>query len=380
MIAKGYANPEVGAAYDRARALCQQTGNRRQAFSVLRGLVTFYYMRASHQTARELGEQCLEIAQEMQDRNRLMRAHLALSLPLFYMGEGPFVRHHLEQCLTFSDPSLSNLGSGLAVQDTRVTCLCLLSHTLLVLGYADQAWKRLEEAETVAQELSHPFSLTEVMNYKTIYHLSRDEAQTVRKYAEMTMTLATTHSFPHHLTNAMMFRGWALAIEGQADDGITEIRQGLSKWRKMGGEVARTGFLTFLAEAYGAGGYLEKGLAKLAEALELVDQNGEYFWEGEIYRVQGELLRKQSSESEEKAEECFRQALNVTRQRHLKTFELRAAASLARLWQSQDKRRDAYELLEPVYSWFTEGFDTADLKDARLLLDELSADSSALTT
>jgi predicted ATPase len=185
------------------------------------------------------------------------------------------------------------------------------------------------------------------------------------------MALASEKGFPQFVALGMIMRGWALAVQGQGEEGITQLHQGLAAFRAAGAEISRSRDLGLLAEAYGEVGQTEEGLTVLAEALAMVDKTRERYWEAELYRLKGALLLRRGSPAEE-VEACFRQALTVTQHQQAKSLELRAAVSLARLWQSQGKRAEAYELLAPIYGWFTEGFDTADLQDAGALLDALS--------
>ena len=170
-------------------------------------------------------------------------------------------------------------------------------------------------------------------------------------------------------------RGWALAQQGQAKEGITQIEQSLIAYRATGAEITRPYYLALLAEAHGVMGQPAAGLTALAEALTLTDRTSERWYEAEIYRLKGELLLQQSSDNSTEAESCFFHALDIARNQQAKSFELRASTSLARLWHQQGKRQEAHDLLAPVYNWFTEGFDTADLIDAQALLDELSEGS-----
>ena len=178
--------------------------------------------------------------------------------------------------------------------------------------------------------------------------------------------------FPQWMAFDSILCGWALAHQGQAQEGIAQINQGMKDYRATGAELARPYYLVLLAEAHGAMGQPEGGLTALTEALTLVDTTGERWYEPELYRLKGELLLQQNSAKQADAESCFQHALDLARNQQAKSFELRAAMSLARLWQQQDKRQEAYDLLAPVYNWFTEGFDTADLQDAKALLDALS--------
>ena len=186
------------------------------------------------------------------------------------------------------------------------------------------------------------------------------------------MHLAMEQGFLLTTARGAVLRGWALVQQGQAQAGIEQIQQGLRAYRATGAEQARSYWLALLAEAHNVIGQPEAGLTVLAEALILVDSSGERFYEAELHRLKGELLLQQNSDNQAEAESCFQQAIAIAQNQQAKSWELRAATSLARLWQQQGKRQEAYDLLAPVYNWFTEGFDTADLKDAKMLLDELA--------
>ena len=190
--------------------------------------------------------------------------------------------------------------------------------------------------------------------------------------AEAAIILATEQGFPFWRAFGLMLHGWALAQQGQAQEGLELIRHGLTAWRATGAEQLRSYFLGLLAEAYGAIGSPAVGLMALTEALTLVDNTGERWYEPEIHRLKGDLLLQQSADHHAEAQACFQQALDLARSLQAKSWELRAATSLARLWQQQGKCAEAYQLLAPVYGWFTEGFDTADLREATALLKELA--------
>ena len=185
------------------------------------------------------------------------------------------------------------------------------------------------------------------------------------------MALASEKGFPQFVALGMIMRGWALAVQGQGEEGIAQLHQGLAAFRAAGAEISRSRDLALLAEAYGKVGQTEVGLTVLAEALAVVDKTGERYWEAELHRLKGELLLVLSTDNTTEAEACFHQALDIARRQEAKSLELRVATSLSRLWQ-QGKRAEACALLAPIYGWFTEGFDTADLREAKGLLDALS--------
>jgi predicted ATPase len=240
------------------------------------------------------------------------------------------------------------------------------------LGYPDQALQRSQEALTLARELSHPMTLVVARCFAGLLHQYRREGPLVLEQAEAAVVLAHEQEFAFRLAEATVLRGWALVEQGQGETGIAQIHQGLATQRATG-VVPRTSRLGPLAEAYGKVGQIEAGLRVVAEALAISNRPAQGT-EGtaELYRLQGELLLRQAVPDAPQAEAYFQQALAIARHQQAKSLELRAAMSLSRLWQGQGKHDAARELLAPIYGWFTEGFDTADLQEAKALLDELS--------
>ncbi len=219
-------------------------------------------------------------------------------------------------------------------------------------------------------------TLVSALAYAAWLHQLRREAPITQANAEAAIAAAREYSLPQYETMGTFFRGWALAQQGQGEAGLAALRQGRDANLATGVKLIQPYFFAMLAET--AQDEPEMGLAALAEARSIVDTTEEHWWESELYRLQGELWMRADSSGQKAGlapEACFREALDIARRQEAKSLELRAATSLARLWQSQDKRQDAYDLLAPVYGWFTEGFDTADLKDARALLDELAGDA-----
>jgi predicted ATPase len=202
-------------------------------------------------------------------------------------------------------------------------------------------------------------------------HRFRREVQVAREQAEALVTLSNQHGFAQWSAGGTMMYGWALTVQGQAGEGMAQMHHGLTAWRAMGIEAGLPYWLSMLAEVYGSTGQVEAGRGVLAEALTLVDTTEERWWEAELLRLKGELLLALSTDNAAQAETCLHQALDIARRQQAKSLELRAAMSLSRLWQQQGKRAEAYQLLGETYGWFTEGFDTADLQEARALLAEL---------
>jgi predicted ATPase len=368
MRTRGFASPEVERAYARARALCQHLAETPQLFQVLEGLVRFHQNRAEFQTVRTLGQQLLELAQRLQDPIVLLVSHFNLGAPLFWLGELHTARVHFEQSLTLyarqQDRSFA-MGYG-------IVSLIYIAHVLWSLGYPDQALQRCDEALTLSQALSHPFTLVQVLNWTARLHHCRRETQAASKRIEVAIPLATEYGFTHLSAISTMMQGWVLTEQGWIAEGIAQLRQGLTTYQSTGAVVQRPYFLALLVEAYRNGEQIQEALTVLAKALTLVNQTGERWYKPELYRLKGTLLLQQTSDNQAEAETYFQHALDIARNQQAKSFELRSATSLARLWQCQGKRQEAHDLLALVYGWFTEGFDTADLKDAKALLEELT--------
>src|SRR5262249_34236807 len=222
-----------------------------------------------------------------------------------------------------------------------------------------------------AQQMAYPFDLSFVLGFAAVLHQCRREVHVAQERAEAAIRLATDQGFPYWMAYGAILRGWALGHKGQAQAEMEQIKQGLRVFRATGAEIGRQYFLALLAEAHGILREPEAGLQVLIEALVHVEHTGDRYYTAEIHRLKGELLLRQKVDNQAEAETCFQQAMAIAQNQQAKSLELRAATSLALLWQQQGKRQEAYDLLAPVYGWFTEGFDTADLKDAKALLDVL---------
>jgi class 3 adenylate cyclase/tetratricopeptide (TPR) repeat protein len=379
MVTTGYTSAEVEQTYTRALELCRQIRRTPQLFSVLRGLWELYEMRGELQTARELAEQLLTLGQNDQDPALLVIAHDVMGDTLFMLGEFIPARKHLEQGIALYDfqqhRSLAFLHGG---YDPGIACLCHLAHAIGHLGYPDQAVKRSQEALTLAQELAHPFSLGMALNFAVWLSQLNREVERAQEQAERLIALATEQEYSFFLAQGIILRGWALSMQEQGEKGIAEMRRGIAAYRAIGTEllILHGHSLVLLAEVYGKAGHGEEGLTALAEALALIDTTGERWYEAELYRLKGTLTLQSQVQSHEwkveEAEEYFSKAIEVARRQQAKSLELRTVMSLSRLWQRQGKKAQAQSMLAEIYGWFTEGFDTADLKDAKALLDELS--------
>jgi predicted ATPase len=382
---KGYAAPEVRAAYDRAHVLCQQVGSSAQLPIVLFGLFAYYLVRADHQKAQALGEHLLRVAEGAQDEALLVQAHNALGLTFFFQGHFAAAREHLERCLALYDPQRhSNLAFSYAGQDPGVTGCVFSAWTAQVSGYSDQALKRTHEALSSAQKLSHPYSLTYARGIAAAIHQLRKEAESTQERAEASLGIATEHGFPFWSAFQTILLGWVLVNRGKADEGIAQMSGGMEAYWATGAELLRPYFLGLLADAFSEKGSVERALALVDEALQIVDKTGERFYEAELHRQKGALLIRSHGEhpdshnltsqssSLSRIEGCFLKAISIAQRQQAKWFELRSAIDLARLWRHHGRIGEAHSLLAQNYGWFTQGFGTPDLKNAKTLLEELN--------
>ncbi len=369
---EGYTAPEVRQAYARARKLCERVGDSPQLFRVLRGLHSFYYVRGELQTARELAEQLLRLAQRTQDATFLAWAHYALGAILFWQGEFVPAREHLEQGITFHDSRQQrkyDLSYGI---EAGVIILSQLAWTLWFLGYPNQALQRIDEALARARKVSHPFTLALALNFLgMVWGCCRWSDAAYLPLMEELMALSEAQGFPYWLAFGKIQRGRALAAQGHREEGFALLHKGLEDYRRIGSEVGLPQMNALLAGYVGEEMGIVEGLRLVAEGLQMAHDNEDRMWEAELHRVRGDLLRRHGAEDAE-VQRCFRQAIAIARRQQARSLELRAAMSLARLLQQQGKTAQALEAIDEVYGWFTEGFDTPDLKEAQALLQELS--------
>ncbi|MFB0538056.1 MAG: BTAD domain-containing putative transcriptional regulator, partial [Anaerolineae bacterium] len=329
---KGYAAPEVGRTYARARELCQQVEETPQLFPVLWLLTSFYGVRAEYRTANEIGEQLLSLAQRVEDPLLVALAHWALGWPLLHLGELASAQNHLKQMIDFYDLQQHRFLSFLYGQDPGVSCLSWSAWALWLLGYPDQALKRSQEALALAQELDHPFTLGFAQCIAgVLFHQFRREGQAAQEQNVALMQLSIEKGFVLFQAEGTIYLGLAQTEEGQVEEGIAQMRQGFAAVQATGAELQRSRMLAWLAEAYGKAGQAEEGLSVLTEALALVEKISERYYEAELRRLKGELLLMQGDDAE--AEASFHKAIEVARRQQAKSWELRATVSLCRLWQ-----------------------------------------------
>ena len=377
MDVRGYGAPEVGATYTRARELCEQLGETSQLFATLLGLRIHNMTRAQYAAAYELAEQMLRMAQQANDPDWLLEAHGALGVCGFLQGELADAVTHLEHARALYDPERHQAHVFAHGVDPGMRALNFLALVLWLQGYPDQAQQRSTEALALAQKLAYGPTLAFTLAYAAELHQFRGEAPLVRERAEAVITVANEQALPYWLAWGTILWGWALSELGSPQDGIAPLREGLSVEQSAGGAEHRSYFLTMLAECQWKSGDVEGGQRTIEEAVAIVDTAGERFYEAEVHRVKGTVLPGASSGDErvhrDEAQACFLKAIAVARAQGARSLELRAASSLARLWQRAGRIAEARQVLSEVFDTFTEGFDTRDLREARELLDALAS-------
>jgi predicted ATPase len=372
-VTRGYGSTEAEEAFLRTRELSVRVGDATQRFRSLWGLWSVHVARSELETAADLAEQLVAEAERTRDPAQLVLRHYAVAVPAQWRGEFLEAREHFEKLLESHD--LQDYGQHEDIHfssaDPRVMAMGNLSILLATLGYPDQALRRSREGLARARELSHPFSEGYALGLAAAFQRGSGEAQAALKTAETLIALASEHGFMQLAGQGAFIRAAALVDLGQLEEAIAGIRGILNALRTTNlGMIVPVLFLT-LAEAQGKAGAVEEGLESIAEAQTIMRTTGHRFVESMAHRVNGELLLARSPPDQAGAEASFREALEVARRQSTKSNELRAATSLARLCQQQGRKDEARGLLAPAYGWFTEGFDTRPLKEAKALLDEL---------
>jgi predicted ATPase/DNA-binding winged helix-turn-helix (wHTH) protein len=368
---KGWATSETERVYTRARELCERLDDPPELFSALFGMWAMYLDRGEFLMASELAEQLLR-AKSAYDPALLTYARLARGVTSFWMGKFLSAREYLESAITLYDPERHRPLIYRYGYDAGVASLAYAAWTLWLLGYSDQALKRSYEALTLAQRLSHPLNLAHAELFVGVLRQYRREVRSTQENAESLIAHTAEHGLTDYWAWATGLRGWAMAHQGRSKEGIAQLREGLASFTPTEA-LLRPYFLCLLAESGRETDRLDDGLNALTEALAAADEHDLRFYEAETHRLKGELLWKRDDSNAAEARSCFERAIEIARNQSAKSLELRATMSLARLLRDTARRDEARSMLAEIYGWFTEGFDTADLKDAKALLDQLSA-------
>jgi predicted ATPase len=390
LATQGYAEPAVEQAYARAHTLCQQVATPPDLASALHGLWAYYLARAEFSIAQTFATRLLQIAQQEQSHALLLEAERILGQTLYFLGNLPEARRHLESSFKRYNSQEHAAQIFLYSQDPGVVSLAQNARALSLMGYPDQAIQQAEEAIALAKEVAHPYSLA-LAKYQAavVYHTQRD-LQRMQAILKATVALSPEHGIPYWLSSMQVLKGWVLASQGKRKAGLEVMRQGLIVSQEIGTALNRPYSLVLLAEMYGASGEAAEGLVLLHEAEQSVKKTGGHFNQAEIYRLTGELALQQckaqsakckvqndqhptpNTRTEAEAEAYFHKAIEIAQRQEAKLLELRASVSLSRLWRRQGKVAQARQLLTTLYGWFTEGFAAVDLQEAKTLLEELS--------
>jgi class 3 adenylate cyclase/predicted ATPase len=367
---KGFAAPETGHAYARAQALWKQLGSPSEFLHVPFGQSRYHMNRSEFDLSLRLADDLLRLSRQRTDYAGLVLGHDSSGRTLTLAGRFAASRSHLEEALALYDPiSHSSLIHQAGIHP-QVGLQAYLGIVLFCLGFPNQALARSSAAIAEARRLAHPPSLATSLNYGARLHSLDGDNAALDEQADQLVALAAEQGFPVWHAQGEILRGWVKVKNADMTDGMSLLRRGLAAYRAIGQELYMPYFNALLAGACEIAGQAEEGLALLDDALQIVERTGERWLAAELNRHKGQLLLRQGDS--EAAEELYRKALSIAEEQEAKLWELRAAASLARLRRDQGRRAEARRLLAPVYGWFTEGFDTPDLKEAKALLDELT--------
>lgn len=368
IAAKGFAAAETGRAYSRARELCRELGDVPELFPALYGRFIVHFQRAELAVAHEAALELLRLAEDRDDAAARVTGHRIVGSALYHLGKLAESRHHLEKGSTLYEPGRDRSSAFVYALDTRVVCSFWLVHVLFALGYPDQARARMKEALAYTRELAHPYTLAYALSVACILHGRHRPGPEAQTDAGMLTVLATEQGFPLPAAVGTVAAGWVLTHEGWSDEGTRLMQQGLADYMATGAQLWVPDILALLAQGHARAGRAGAGLDLLADALDRVARTEGCWLEAELHRLQGELLLALPEPDQAAAEVCFQRAIVIAREQGAKTWQLRAAMSLARLRCSQGRQAEAHALLVPAYGWFTEGFDTPDLQEAKSLL------------
>jgi class 3 adenylate cyclase/predicted ATPase len=373
LASKGNAAPETGQAYARARELCERLGDTAALIPVLGALSTYYQTAGEYAAMRRISEDMLRLGEQQGDTAGSLVGSRSMGICLYHLGEFVEARASLERVLDLYTPEAHNALVTVTSFDVRTGALSYLSMILSIQGQPEEADSFSDLALSVSRDLRNPHNRVFSLNYAVVSKLLRRLERAAEGPLDELLSLAVEHGFPVWFGTANIMRGYVLAARGEAASGLALARKGWADWTATGSKYHGTYYLGLLAQTCERAGHIEEAVDLVDTALKVADSMGERWFEAELRRVQGEWLVAHRRDERQRAEACFHRALAVAQKQQAKSWELRAAMSMARLRRDQGKRVEARELLAPVYGWFTEGFDTLDLRQAKALLEELAA-------
>jgi tetratricopeptide (TPR) repeat protein/predicted Ser/Thr protein kinase len=366
----GYGAPEVQATCERMRTLCNQVGETPQLVKALMGLGVFYYVRGEFEIALEVCWQNVRLAEKMKEPLHIATSHWIPGMILLCLGDFFESRQHLAYMMDYYDRYKPPPLAYAYALDPGVACLFWDAFALWFLGFPDQSMNRARESWTMALEIGQKNSLAHAWLTKLWFHVFRREVQPMHETLQNLYQIPRSEAF-YYVTHGDYFQGYVQVQEGHVEEGLAKMLESRATLEAIGHISHRSFLNAHLSEAYAIAGNLEEAMSVLHEAQDYLAKSGEHYYEAEILRLEAESLLVRG-QPEAKAEETFQSAIEIARRQQAKSLGLRATMSLARLWQKQGKTKEARQQLAEIYDWFTEGFDTPDLKDAKALLDELS--------
>jgi predicted ATPase len=370
-VVHGYASSETRDVYDRVSELARKLGDTPALLTALAGLSRYYGVSGDIKTGMEVGEQIFAIAQTTQETAALLQACRIMGSTLFALGRPKEARAFWERGAALYEPAEHERLAYRFGHDPAAIFHGYLIQTLWLLGYPDQAATQGERLRDLVRSFSHPTSLAYAHCFLAMSACLLRNARSASHDAEEAIRLGQSYGLPSWTALATAMRGWALVEQGEAVEGLVQLSEGITAWRARGFRHLAPFLLALQAESCLKAHRLEEGTAALAAARTIAQNGGDTYWMAEVDRLQGELLKTQGEDDRE-VEAHFRQALEISRQQAARMLELRAAMSLARLWQSHDKNQAAREMLAEVYDQFDEGFGSHDVQAANALLQSLS--------
>ena len=377
MHVKGFAAPETKAAEGQARLLVEKAealGEKPPLglLSILYGFWMESFAAFDGDACRNLAAQMLALAEKQGTTVSIMIGHTFLGMSLAATGDIVEGQTHFDQAIRLYDPIEHRPLTTRFGVDVRVQILSYRSVSLWMLGYPEAALTDIELALKYAREIGHTVTLMNALVWASLTHICCRSFATANATAAELMALGTEKDFLSWKAGGIALQGFVLAGTGKGLEALEMITSGWAAYQSTGGTLFTPGCLSYLARAHADIGQFHEARRCIGEAITVVEKYKEKWWEAEIHRVAGEIALRSPERDAPEAQACFERALEIARTQQSRSWELRAAMSLAQLWRDQGKRREAHDLLAPVYGWFTEGFDTLDLKEAKALLEELA--------
>jgi len=370
---KGYAAPQVGTVFKRARELVDQIDDPTQRFAVMWGNWAWHVVRGDFRLCMELAAEAMSFAGQLNDPAITMEALFIPGLTMLYRGDFAGALEHCGRAIReFDDLERCRFWTAFTGQNSGVTHRCYDALALWHLGFPDRAIEMNHETLERARLVNHPFSLCYALHHTGWLQQHLRLGSEVQAAGEEGIAAATDMGFNFWVTTATLYRAAGLALQGKYEDALPELRKGLAAYRGAGAELALPFYLSVLAEAQCKTGQPDEGLKTIAEAFGLAEKNDDRFQEVELHRLKGEILLARNASDTAEAEACFRQAIETARRQGSRSWELRATTSQCRLWHQHGRHDDARQALSTVVDQFTEGFATPDLVDAKTLVDDLN--------